>query len=403
LDNEGFGTIALVKTAIVYDRVNKWGGAERVLLALHEMFPKAPLYTSVYNPKTASWAKVFPKVIPSFLQKIPFAKRNHELLAPLMPIAFETFDFSGFDLAISVTSEAAKGIIGPPIKHICYCLTPTRYLWSHYGTYFKGENLKAITKPVVSYLRYWDKIAAHRPDELISISTVVRERVKKYYSRNSRIIFPPVEIEKFQISSDKLQTNSKFKIPKKKKLSYQLPATSYYLVVSRLVPYKRVDLAIEVFNKLGYPLVIVGTGSQEKSLKKMANENIKFAGYLTDSELVNYYSKARALIMPQEEDFGIVAVEAQAAGVPVIAYNKGGSLDTVIDPSMDSAGSPQASSRRGATGVFFDKQSSKSLISAIGRFEKIKFNKTDLISNAKRFSKERFKKEFQKLVNNVTK
>src|SRR3990172_2765359 len=169
------------KIALVYDRVNKWGGAERVLLALHEMFPKAPLYTSVYDSKNAPWAQVFPKVVTSFLQKLPFAKSNHEFLAPLMPLAFESFDFSGFDLVISVTSEAAKGIktrFGT--LHVCYCLTPTRYLWSGYDDYFKGSPFKVVTKPIINYLRWWDKRAAKRPDVMIAISSEVQNRIKKY-------------------------------------------------------------------------------------------------------------------------------------------------------------------------------------------------------------------------------
>lgn len=359
-----------MKTALVYDRVNKWGGAERVLLALHEMFPKAPLYTSVYNSQTAPWAKVFSKVIPSFLQKIPFAKTNHELLAPLMPIAFETFDFSGFDLVISVTSEATKGIIvRPPTKHICYCLTPTRYLWSHYGTYFKGGTFKGVMRPVVNYLRHWDKIAAQRPDKIIAISTAVQKRIEKYYGRDSEIVYPPVDVDKFRVSKVS-------NVPKVLK-------AKYFLVVSRLVSYKKVDLVIKAFNKLDLPLVIVGTGRQEKKLKKMAKSNIEFVSNLTDKELINYYRGAWALIMVQEEDFGIVAVEAQAAGIPIIAYNKGGSFDTVVE---------------GKTGVFFDKQSPKSLLSAIERFDKIVFNKIDLVSNAKKFSKKRFRKEFYLLI-----
>lgn len=184
-----------MKVAIVYDRVNKWGGAERVLLVLHEMFPDAPLYTSVYDEKRAPWTKVFPQVYSSFLQKIPFAKGNHEFLAPLMPIAFEQFDFGKYDLVISVTSESAKGIITRPgTFHLCYCLTPTRYLWSGYEEYFKNPILRFISKPVISYLKSWDKIAASRPDKIIAISTEVQKRIKKYYGRESEIIYPPCEI-----------------------------------------------------------------------------------------------------------------------------------------------------------------------------------------------------------------
>ena len=353
-----------MKVALVYDRVNKWGGAERVLLALHEMFPKAPLYTSLYDDKSAPWAKVFPKINTSFLQKLPFAKSNHEFLGALMPLAFESFDFSEYDLVISVTSEAAKGIITrPPTKHICICLTPTRYLWSGYDFYFKNPFLRFFSKPVVEYLRSWDKIAAKRPDKLIAISSAVRNRIKKYYGLESEVIYPPVDIKKI----------NKDKRPK-----------SYYLVVSRLVPYKKVELAVLAFNKLGLPLVIVGTGSEEFKLKFRAGRKIKFAGQVSEKVLEKYFVGAKALIMPQEEDFGLVAVEAQVRGVPVIAYKKGGVLDTVIG---------------GKTGIFFEKQTTESLIQAIAKFQKMKFDPGVICKNAMKFSSERFK---LKLIDSTT-
>ncbi len=355
-----------MKIAIVYDRVNKWGGAERVLLTLHEMFPDAPLYTSVYDEKRAPWAKVFPKVVTSFLQKIPFAKSNHEFFAPLMPLAFESLDLTGFDLVISVTSEAAKGIIARPgTIHICYCLTPTRYLWNGYSEYFKGSTLKGVLKPVISYLRKWDLIAARRPDELIAISTEVKSRIKKYYGLDSEIIFPSTEPLSINVTEAK--------------------AKESYLVVSRLVSYKRVDLAIKAFNNLGYSLTIVGGGREMKKLKRLAKNNIKFVGGVPDSELGQYYQGAKALVMPQEEDFGIVAVEAQSFGVPVIAYKKGGAQDTVMN---------------GKTGILFPYQTVESLIDAVKKFEKVehKIKFEDCIINSKKFSKERFKKEFAKVV-----
>jgi glycosyltransferase involved in cell wall biosynthesis len=346
------------KIAIVYDRVNKWGGAERVLLALHKIFPKAPLYTSVYDAKSAPWAKVFPRVVTSFLQRFPFTKSNHEFLAPLMPLAFESFDLTGFDLVISVTSEAAKGVkTKPGTLHVCYCLTPTRYLWSGYDEYFKDTVFKGITKPIISYLRKWDKKASGRPDKIIAISTEVQKRIKKYYKKNSEIVFPPVDTTLIHIN----------RVNKRK----------YYLIVSRLVGYKKVDLAIEAFNKLDYPLVIVGIGREAQELKSKSKPNIKFVGSVSEKELVKYYQNAKALIMPQEEDFGIVAPEAQSFGVPVIAYKKGGALDTVIE---------------GKTGIFFKNQTVKSLMQAVEKFDRMSFNDRILKENAKRFSFEVFKK-----------
>lgn len=382
-----------MKVALVYDRVNKWGGAERVLLILHEMFPEAPLFTSIYNSQTAPWAKVFPKIYTSFLQKVPYTNSRHEILAPLMPLAFESFNFDEYGLVVSVTSEAAKGIITKPqTKHVCYMLTPTRYLWSGYDDYFKGLPLKAMAKPVVSYLRNWDKVAVNRPDKIVAISAEVQKRIIKYYGKKSKIVYPPADVEKFQIANDspshealraggKVQTNSKLQVKKFKQ-------KEYYLIVSRLVKYKKVNIAVKAFNELGKKLVVVGIGKEENKLKKIANGNISFIGELTDERLADYYKNAKALIFPQIEDFGLVAVEAQSLGIPVIAYKAGGALDTVVE---------------GKTGVFFDKQSVPSLVNAVKRFEGKKFMKSNIIKNAQKFSKERFKNEFFLLVDEFIK
>ncbi len=353
-----------MKVALVYDRVNKWGGAERVLLALNKIFPDAPLYTSVYDKEKAPWAKVF-NVKTSFLQNFPFASKNHEFYAPLMPLAFESFSFDGYDLVISVTSEAAKGIITKPgTLHICYCLTPTRYLWSGYDDYFKDPVLRFISKPLVFYLRFWDKIASQRPDKIISISTAVKDRVKKYYGRESEVIYPPIQIQ-----------NSKLQVPNKSE------NTRYFLIVSRLVPYKKIDLAIRAFNKLGLPLKIIGTGTEEAKLKIIAKENIEFLGHLTDKELVEYYKGCRALIFPGIEDFGLTVVEAQSFGKPVIAFRAGGAKESIID---------------GKTGIFFSSQSKKSLEDAILKFQKMNFNPRNSIKNSKKFSFEEFKIKLEK-------
>lgn len=350
------------KVAIVYDRVNKIGGAERVLLTLHEMFPDAPLYTSVYSKENAKWADVFPRIYTSFLQNVPFAKKHNELFGWLMPLAFESFDFKDYELVISVTSEAAKGIVtNTNTKHICYMLTPTRYLWSGYDEYFTNPIFRFISKPIVNYLRWWDKVAAQRPDQIIAISTEVQKRIKEYYDRNSEIVFPPVDLKHINLNSSQ--------------------NGEYYLYVGRLVKYKKVDLLIAAFNDLNLPLVIVGTGPEEQKLRRIANNNIKFLGYIPDSKLGEIYSEAKAFLMPQFEDFGITSVEAQGYGVPVIAYNKGGSLDTVVD---------------GKTGVLFNEQTKQSLSDAISRFDKTKFDERYLITNAKKFGKERFKRELQR-------
>ena len=360
-----------LRVALVYDRLNKWGGAERVLLGLHKLFPNAPLYTSVYDPQKAPWADVF-EVKTSFLQNFPFAAR-HELYAILMPLAFESFNSDEFDLVISVTSEAAKGIITKPkTKHICYCLTPTRYLWSGYNEYFKNSYLRFLSKPVVSYLKFWDKIAAQRPNTFIAISKEVQRRIKRYYGRESTVVYPPVGINsKFETRNSKQYQNTKYKIQN----------SGYFLIVSRLVPYKKIDIAIKAFNKLKLSLKIVGVGSEEKHLKSISGKTIEFLGNLTEDELVSYYKGCRALIFPGIEDFGLTILEAQSFGKPVIAFRGGGALETIIN---------------GKTGIFFNEQTIESLTQSIKQFSNMTINPKDCIRNAEKFSFERFKKEFMR-------
>lgn len=354
-----------MKVALVYDRINKWGGAERVLLALHEIWPEAPLYTAVYNPETAIWAEKF-KVVSSSLNKFPLAKTWHETYAPLMPFAFESFNFEKYDVVISVTSEAGKGIITKPkTLHLCYCLTPTRYLWSGYKDYFRNEAFRFLTKPIVGYLRYWDKIAAQRPDIYLAISKNVQKRIKKYYNRDSEVIYPLVDTGKWKVEDGKQKTEE------------------YFLLVSRLVPYKRVDIAVQAFNQLGLPLKIIGAGSELERLKRMAKKNIEFLGQLTDKALLGYYQECRALIFPQEEDFGLVPLEVQACGRPVIAYRGGGVLESVVE---------------GVTGSFFYPQTSQALIKAVKKFKSKDYESTQCRESAEKFNKEKFKKKFKKTV-----
>ncbi len=364
-----------MKVALVYDRVNKWGGAERVLLTLHQIFPEAPLYTSVYNPAKAPWAKVF-DVKTSFLQKFPNASSAHELYATLMPLAFESFNFDEYDLVISVTSEAAKGIITKPqTRHICYCLTPTRYLWSGYNDYFRDSMLRILAKPAVAYLRAWDKIAAQRPDDYIAISTEVRNRIKRYYHRESEIIYPPLQ---FLISNSKFLNKSQ--IPNSKSQG------DYFLVVSRLTNfYKRVDIAIKACTELKLPLRIVGEGADKDVLKRMAGPSVEFLGSVSDSTLSKLYQNCQALIFPGLEDFGLVMAEAQSFGKPVIAYRGGGALDIVEE---------------GITGEYFDKQSSESLGTVLKSFDKTSYNTKLCRENSERFSFANFEKNFKEFLNN---
>jgi len=377
-----------MKVALVYDRVNKWGGAERVLLALHEIWSQAPLFTSVYNSKTAGWAKVFPKIIPSFLQKFPWAKTSHEIFSPLMPIAFESLDLSGYDLIISVTSEAAKGVLTSPHQlHLCYCLTPTRYLWSGYDDYFKTEKSRRLSRLLISYLRKWDKIAGQRPDGYVAISKTVQSRIKNYYHRESEVIYPPIDTDKFEIRNPKSESNTKY-LPCSPRgvagrQAGKILNTKYFFVVSRLVKYKKVDLVIETFNRLGWNLKIAGTGRETNSLKTKAKNNIEFLGQLTDQQLLSYYQNCEAVIFPQEEDFGITAVEAMAAGRPVIAYRAGGALEIV---------------QEGLTGIFFNEQEPESLMAVLKSFRSDDFSPELIRQKALEFDQEKFKEKIRKFI-----
>lgn len=359
-----------MKVALVYDRVNKWGGAERVLLALHKLFPQAPLYTSVYNAKNAAWANDF-AIKTSFLQRIPGASSRHELLPLFMPIAFESFSFDKYDVVISITSEAAKGIITKPTtKHICYCLTPTRYLWSGYDTYFPDKATQTLTHPAITSLRMWDKAAAQRPDVMIAISDEVKTRIKKFYQRDATIIYPPTDLTR------KHETKKSSSTP------------PYYLVVSRLshfTRYKRIDLAVEACTALKLPLKIIGTGNWQKELQAKAGPTVQFLGSVPDEELAIYYKNANALLFPGLEDFGLTVVEAQRFGTPVIAFRGGGAKETI---------------KEGRTGIFFNKQTKQSLMQALRQFDSSQFNEKDCKLHAAKFGFKRFEKDFLSLVQN---
>lgn len=361
-----------LRVVIVYDRVNKWGGAERVLLALHDIFPDAPLFTSVYNSDTTPWAKVF-LITTSFLQKIPFTKSHHEYFPFLMPLAFESFSFDEFDLVISVTSEAAKGIITKPqTKHICLCLTPTRYLWSGYKEYFKNVFLKIFSFPFIWYLQKWDKIASKRPDAYIAISHAVQKRIAEYYGRESTVIYPGVTITtRLKIDRANSQGSGRF-----------------FLVVSRLskfTNYKRIDIAVKAATKLRLPLVVIGEGNINY-LKKFAGPTVRFVGKVTDEELVAYYADCKALIFPGEEDFGLVMVEAQILGKPVIAYRGGGAVEIV---------------KEGKTGMFFNKQTRESLVEVLKSFNEHDYNSQVCRTNGEKFSKEKFQREILSFVEKI--
>ena len=373
------------RVAIVYDWIDKWGGVERVLLGFHEIFRQADFFTSYHNKNEADWAKDL-KIKTSFIQRLPsFLRKSRVFSFPFYPFAFESFDFSGYDLVISVTSSFAKGVITKTgTKHICYLLTPTRYFWLYPELYIKKTLFAPLVFSYINKMKQWDYAAAQRPDEIISISQTVAGRCRKYYHRESKVIYPPFDIGywgkiKAEILNSSWQTNSKFKI---------LNSTPYYLIVSRLEPYKRVDIAIDVFNKNGKKLAVIGEGGQAKKLKKKAGANIYFFSKLSDQELGWLYTNAQALIMPQEEDFGYSALEAQFFQCPVVAYKRGGATETVIE---------------GKTGIFFDRQSPKALIAALERYIKIAYNlkyqlKKTTENNIKKFDRKKFEDAFIKII-----
>ncbi len=361
--------------AIVYDRVNKFGGAERVLLALHEIWPEAPLFTAVYDAQKASWSKLF-KIKTSFMKFLPFSATKHEIFSLLTPYAFESFNFDTFDVVLSVTSSDAKSIITKPgTLHICYCLTPTRYLWSGYNDYLREPGVgifNPIARLCLKYAGYqmkdYDYISSFRPDYYISISKTVRERIKKYYKRESEIIYPPVNTNIFRPKKNSGNSNK-----------------NYFLIVSRLVPYKKIDYAIKVFNKIGKTLKIVGYGIDEGRLRNISGRNIEFiGGNLTDEKLCCYYQECKALIFPGEEDFGIAAVEAQACGKPVIGYLKGG-LEEIVTP--------------GKTGELYKSQDENNIIRALSDFRPERYSSNDCRLNALKFSKSIFQKSIKTKVN----
>ncbi len=381
------------KIAIVYDWLDKWGGVERILLIFREIFPQADFFSSYYNSKTASWAKVLnPKT--SFIQKLPnFIKNSRFLSLPFYPFAFESFDFSDYQVVISITSSFAKAIITRPgTKHICYLLTPTRFLWSHYKDYFSNNIFNLFLGFYINYLKKWDKIVSFRPDKIISISKTVANRCNKYYHRESQVIYPPFDIDYWQkIKKEILReiVNENKRLNKLPKFKFNINE-KFFLIVSRLEPYKKIELVIEAFNKRKENLVIVGEGSLENNLKKMVKKNnIFFLKKLTDKDLGFLYSFAQALIMPQEEDFGYVALESQFFSCPLISCNKGGVSELIRDKK---------------TGLFFHKQTPEEIFFVIERFYKIKYNLETNLKNQKKeffekFDKKNFIKKFTQLIN----
>jgi len=356
-----------MKIAIAHDWLVSYGGAEKVLESLLEIYPDADIFTSVLDREKLP--KVFDnvKIKTSFIQKLPFATTKYRSYIVLMPLAFKSFDLSGYDLVISNSHACAKGVNVPPAAcHICYCLTPMRYIWDMYNEYMSIEKpnflVKVAAPLAATSLRIWDRASSKGVDHFIAISNFIAWRIKEYYGRESTVIYPPVDTEGFKMAEDH---------------------GDYYLVVSRLVPQKRTDIIISAFNSLKKPLKIIGTGRDEPRLRAMAGNNVEFLGFQSHEKISELMNRCKALVFASYEDFGIVPVEAQACGRPVIAYGAGGVLDTVVP---------------GETGTFFYEQTPESVRQAVLQFEKMSFDSGFIKNRAERFGKKVFKESIKKFV-----
>ena len=357
-----------MKVAIVHDWLTNMGGAEQVVINFKKIYKEAPIYTTLYNPNNLDKELQNIDVRTSFLQKKKMVV-NHKKYFPLMPLAFENFNLNEYDVILSSSSSCAKGVITKPGSiHVCYCHTPMRYAWELRDDYIKGMGKlkRRLVKILLHYMRIWDLASANRVDYFIANSTEVQKRIKKHYKRDSVVINPPVRCDLFNIS----ETDG-----------------DYYFVISRLVGYKRFDLAVQACSELGKKLVVIGDGPEKEKLEKVANENVTFLGRQPDEVVKKYMSECKALLFPGEEDFGIVPVEAQACGRPVIAYGKGGVLDTVIN---------------GKTGVYFKEQTVESLKEAIIKFEKMKFNKNEIRNHALEFDEKVFQNKIKEYIEEVS-
>lgn len=356
-----------MKVALAHDWLTNMGGAEKVVINFKQIYEDSPIYTVSYNEQNLDPELRNIDVRTTFIDKLPKGKTNHQMFLPFMPTAWEQLDFTDYDVVLSSSSSCAKGIItAPDTTHICYCHSPMRYAWEFYYEYMEREKLgkakKKLIKYIMNYIRMWDKASADRVDYYVANSKNVAKRIYKHYRREADVIHPPVKGSYFNIS-DKDE--------------------GYFLIVSRLVPYKRIDLAVEAFNELGLPLVVIGGGSQLEYLKSIAKDNVKIMGRQPDEVIKEHYANCRAFIFPGEEDFGITPLEAQASGRPVIAFGKGGALETVVSER---------------TGLFFEDQKTDELVKAVKQFEKMNWDKEDIRKHALTFDEEIFKSKIKNYV-----
>jgi glycosyltransferase involved in cell wall biosynthesis len=354
-----------MRLALVHDWLNQIGGAEDVLETLVRMFPGAPVYTSMY------WRDAMPAsyrawdIRTSWMDRLPSIYRHHQPYLPLYPLAFSRLDLSDHDVVLSNKSGFCHGVRTGEAIHICYCLAPTRYVWD-YDAYAARERLrptlKATLRPIIGLLRRWDYRAAQRVDHFVAISREIQDRIHRHYDRDSTIIHPPVDTDRFQSASAQ---------------------DDYYLIVSRLIPYKRLDLAVSAFNQLGLPLVIAGNGRDREALEALAGPTITFLGRVPDDDLPDLYARCWAFVLPGVEDFSIAPVQAQASGRPVIAYGAGGVLDTVIE---------------GETGCFFHEPTPESLAAAVRGFDADAIDPHACRANAERFATSVFQERLSRFI-----
>jgi glycosyltransferase involved in cell wall biosynthesis len=385
-----------MKVALIHDWLTGMRGGERVLELFCQLFPQADIFTLIHTKGHLSPIIEQRNIRTSFLQKFPWIDKKYRFYLPLMPTAIEQFNLEGYDLVISCSHCVAKGVItSPETCHICYCFTPMRYVWDLYHQYFRAKNLgwfpRRIIPPIINYLRIWDCTSANRVDYFVAISHYVARRIKKYYRRDSWVVHPPIDTSLF--------------IPNNR-------PKEYFLTVTAFAPYKRIDLAIQAFKLLNYPLKIVGTGPEEKYLRSIAPKNIEFLGWQPDNVLQELYAGCRAFVFPGKEDFGLTPLEAQSAGRPVIAYGQGGVWETVIPMNGHTylsgtdtrQGSPyQGNSQYSPTGIFFFEQSAEALVEAVKYFEQVEdiFDPEKIREHALRFNPALFKEKIVKLITDV--
>lgn len=374
-----------MKTAIVHEWLVNYAGSERVLEQIVRLFPDADIFCQVdFLAEEERGFILGKKATTSFIQNLPGSRDRYRSYLPLMPFAVRRFDVSGHDLIISNSHSVAKGIKKRPGQlQICYCHTPMRYAWDLRAQYLKESGLDSglkgfLAKIILDRIRTWDLKTARQVDHFVANSRYIRDRIQRAYNREATVIYPPVDIRAFR--------------PGEKK-------DNFFLAVSRMVPYKKMDLIVEAFAENGLPLVVIGDGPDIEKVKTKAKKNIIFLGFLDGSALIDYMQKARAFVFAAEEDFGILPVEAQACGTPVIAFGKGGVTETVIPLQVSGAGGH--TSDNGATGIFFQEQTVPSVIDAVRKFIAAgdSFNPLEIRKNAERFSVERFRKEFKAFVN----